>query len=54
MGTPPPRNKTPLIPNTCINIVNIMWESGLASKRGGVGVGVADPKQRKYGYLIMV
>ena len=33
-SSPPPWNKTPLIPNTCINIVNIMWEWGLVSQGG--------------------
>ena len=28
----PPWYKTPLIPNTCINTVNILWELGLVSK----------------------
>ena len=31
----PPWYKTPLIPNMCINIVNIMWEWGLVSRGGG-------------------
>ena len=30
-----PWNKTPLMPNTCINIVNFMWEWGLVSRGEG-------------------
>ena len=32
----PPWYKKPLVPNTCINIVNIMWEWGLVSRVGGM------------------